>query len=200
MLFKREFHRGLVEGAVTLTFRLWSGRRVKPGGRYRCPPIGWLEVDAVDVVPLGAVTDADAQQAGFDDRTALVGMLRKTSRAPIEDETEVYRIELHYAGPDEETSAAMDPELTSEAAKELGARLQKMDRLSRHGAWTMQTLALIAERPRTAASQLALSIGRETRSFKADVRKLKKLGLTVSHEVGYEISPRGATFLSKLRT
>jgi hypothetical protein len=38
---------------------------------------------------------------------------------------------------------------------------------------------------------LARGLGRETRAFKADVRRLKELGLTVSLEVGYELSPRG---------
>jgi hypothetical protein len=36
-------------------------------------------------------------------------------------------------------------------------------------------------------------MGRETKPFKADVRKLKELGLTESLEVGYRLSPRGKT-------
>ena len=31
--------------------------------------------------------------------------------------------------------------------------------------------------------------------MKADIRKLKSLGLTISHDVGYELSPRGAAYL-----
>ncbi len=31
--------------------------------------------------------------------------------------------------------------------------------------------------------------------MKVDIRKLKALGLTISHEVGYELSPRGAAYL-----
>ena len=42
-------------------------------------------------------------------------------------------------------------------------------------------------------------LGRETLPFKVDVRKLKKLGLTQSFEVGYEISPRGRAFLAAAR-
>ena len=45
--------------------------------------------------------------------------------------------------------------------------------------------------------KLAKSIGRETEPFKIDVRKLKKLGLTQSFEVGYGLSPRGQAFLKK---
>ena len=62
--------------------------------------------------------------------------------------------------------------------------------------WTRETLRLIAKHPRIAASKLAAKVERETLPFKVDVRKLKKLGLTQSFEVGYEISPRGRAFLA----
>jgi hypothetical protein len=58
------------------------------------------------------------------------------------------------------------------------------------------TLLTIRRRPRVAASRLAKALGRETQPFKADVRKLKRLGLTVSYEVGYDLSPRGRAFLA----
>ena len=199
MLFKHEFHEGLNNGAITLTFRLWSTPRVKPGNRYRCPPIGWLEVDAVDRVVLGEVTNADAKRSGFADRAALVAFLRKSSRQTPLDDTGVFRVELHFAGVDTSRSFALDSELSPEEFDELRGRLERMDRLSRHGSWTAQTLELIEQHPRTAASRLAPRADRETRPFKADVRKLKNLGLTLSFEVGYEISPRGRAFLSMKR-
>ena len=46
------------------------------------------------------------------------------------------------------------------------------------------------------AADLAESFGRETQPFKTDVRKLKNLGLTISLEVGYRLSPRGAAYLA----
>jgi hypothetical protein len=73
-----------------------------------------------------------------------------------------------------------------------------MDKTAR-AAWTMQTLSLIEKHPQIAASKLAAKIGRETLPFKVDVRKLKKLGLTQSFEVGYEIAPRGRAFLDAVR-
>ena len=57
-------------------------------------------------------------------------------------------------------------------------------------------LALIAERPAVRAGDLAESLGRERLSFKADVRKLKNLGLTLSLEIGYRLSPRGEAYLA----
>ena len=37
-------------------------------------------------------------------------------------------------------------------------------------------------------------VGRETAPFKLDVRKLKNLGLTLSLDVGYRLSPRGQVY------
>jgi hypothetical protein len=71
-------------------------------------------------------------------------------------------------------------------------------RLDRLGGWTIPTLRLIGRRPRIAASRLAASLGRERDPFKIDVRKLKRLGLTQSFEVGYELSPRGRALLRAL--
>jgi hypothetical protein len=41
-------------------------------------------------------------------------------------------------------------------------------------------------------------LGRERLPFKADVRKLKALGLTISLDVGYRLSPRGEAVLRRL--
>lgn len=38
----------------------------------------------------------------------------------------------------------------------------------------------------------------EDRKFKPNVRKLKKLGLTISLDTGYRLSPRGEQLLGKL--
>ena len=64
------------------------------------------------------------------------------------------------------------------------------------GPWTAATLALIKEHPARRAPDLAEMVGRETKPFKLDVRKLKNLGLTKSLKIGYELSPRGAAYLS----
>ena len=59
------------------------------------------------------------------------------------------------------------------------------------GEWTYEYLQAIADHPGLRAPDLAESFGRETAPFKRDVRKLKELGLTISLEIGYELSPRG---------
>jgi hypothetical protein len=78
----------------------------------------------------------------------------------------------------------------------LRLRLARLDRASSHGSWTTEVLRAIAERPGVRAADLAASFGRETQPFKLDVRKLKNLGLTLSLEVGYRVSPRGEAYLA----
>jgi hypothetical protein len=56
---------------------------------------------------------------------------------------------------------------------------------------------LIRDQPGTRAAELAARASRARLSFKADVRKLKELGLTESLEVGYRLSPRGRAFLGR---
>jgi DNA-binding MarR family transcriptional regulator len=62
----------------------------------------------------------------------------------------------------------------------------------------MPVLRLIAERPGVVARDLAVALGRDRASFKADVRKLKELGLTESLQVGYRLSPRGRALLERM--
>jgi hypothetical protein len=191
LLFKKPFHEGLKSGAITITFRRWQKPHVKPRGRYRCHPIGVLEVDAIDVVPVKSITADDATRAGFATRDALVAYLAELG--PVEDATEVYRVELHHGGDGDRIELALEDELAEEDIATIRDKLARMDK---GGAWTAKTLALIDKHPRVAASKLAAKVGRETLPFKTDVRKLKKLGLTQSFEVGYEISPRGRAYLA----
>jgi hypothetical protein len=58
-------------------------------------------------------------------------------------------------------------------------------------------MELIRDQPFIAASKLAPQVGRELLPLKTDIRKLKALGLTISHEVGYELSPRGLALLQR---
>src|SRR5439155_7558120 len=87
---------------------------------------------------------------------------------------------------------ALDDQL---AATDVVAIRTRLARLDKPKPWTRRTLALIDQHPRVAASNLAKMVKRETQPFKIDVRKLKRLGLTQSFEVGYEISPRGRAYL-----
>lgn len=193
LLFKKPFHAGLKDGTITLTYRRWQKPHVRPGGRYRCHPIGVLEVDEVALVPVKSITAADAARAGFASREALVAYLGELG--PLTPSTPVYRVALHYGGDGDRVEIALETELGDDDVAEITGKLARMDKTA---PWTHATLRLIDEAPRTAASKLAAKVGRETLPFKADVVKLKKLGLTQSFEVGYEISPRGRAYLAKI--
>jgi hypothetical protein len=192
LLFKKAFHEGLTSGAITLTFRRWQKPHVRPGGRYRCHPIGVLEVDALAVVRVREITSEDARLAGFASRQALVDYLCELG--PMDDDTEIHRVVLHHGGDGDRVQLALEVDLAPDDVETIRAKLARMD-AGAGGAWTAQTLVLIEKFPQIAASKLAAKIGRETLPFKVDVRKLKKLGLTQSFEVGYEISPRGRAYL-----
>ena len=194
LLFKKPFHAGLVDGSIRLTFRRWDKPHVRAGGRYRCHPIGVLEVDDIRRVRVADITERDAKLAGFAQRAELVDYMRTVpGDDELSDDTEVFRVELHHGGDGDRVEVALDDKLSADDISAIAARLARMDRES---PWTRKTLQLIAKHPRVAASKLAAKLGRDTLPFKIDVRKLKKLGLTQSFEVGYELSPRGRAFLA----
>jgi hypothetical protein len=194
LLFKKPFWEGLTSGRITLTFRRWQKPHVRPGGRYRCHPIGVLEVDDVRLVPVRAIAEDDAARAGFASREALVAYLGELG--PLDASTQVYRVALHHGGDGDRIELALEDELDAEAVDTIKKKLARMDE---RGPWTKKTLALIEKNPRVAASKLAPKLGKETLDFKVLVRKLKKLGLTQSFEVGYEIAPRGRAYLAATR-
>lgn len=198
ILFEKRFHEGLTSGAITLTFRSWKMPRVKPGQRYRCHPIGVLEVDEVGVVKVGTITEDEARRAGFGSRAELVGYIGE--RTGGGDTKEVVRVRFHHAGDGDRVALALETDLDPAARAAIESALARFDERSSSGPWTKKTLALIGKNPRVAASKLATRLGRETKDFKADVVKLKRLGLTQSFEVGYEVSPRGRAFLEEQRT
>jgi hypothetical protein len=173
-----------------MAFRRWKRPTVKTGGRLRTP-MGELAIDAVERIEPGQITEVDVRRAGFADRDSLLASLRP--------EGDLYRIAFHVRGPDPRVALRERGDLTGDERDEIARRLARMDARSTHGPWTTQTLTLIADRPATLAADLAAEMGRERLPFKADVRKLKELGLTESLEKGYRLSPRGRAFLDPLR-
>jgi hypothetical protein len=190
MLIPVRFRDAIASGAVTLTFRRWRRPQVVAGNTYRTAA-GRIVVDAIDVVDPARITHADAKRAGFATREEVVAALRGDPGLPT------YRIRFRPApGPDPRAELAATADLSAEDVAELRHRLDRLDRASSHGRWTADVLQTIAERPAVRAADLAASFGRATQPFKLDVRKLKNLGLTLSLEVGYRLSPRGEAYLA----
>lgn len=191
MLFPRDALEGLRAGSVTLAFRRWRRARVVPGTRLRTP-VGVVEVLDVKVVSPSAITNGDARRAGSASRAVLLDAL------DARGEGEVHRIELRWAGPDPRIELRERAELSNEELADVTRRLERLDAASRRGPWTRTVLELIRDRPAVRAPDLASGLGRETQSFKRDVRKLKELGLTESLDVGYRLAPRGRAVLERL--
>jgi hypothetical protein len=148
-----------------------------------------LAIESVEVLEESAVSDTDARRAGFGNRAEVLE--RCAGRAG-----DLYRIGFHLAGPDPRVELRERADMGAAERAEIDARLARLDAASRRGPWTAAVLGLIAERPATRAPDLAVEHGQETAPFKADVRKLKELGLTESLERGYRLSPRGRAYLS----
>jgi hypothetical protein len=198
MLFRTQDVERIERGEVTATIRAWSRPQAKAGGRYRVGA-GEIEVTSVAALRLGDVTPGDLARAGFEDRAALAEALRRPKAAVPGPDAEVYRVEFvyHPTRPEDPREVlGRDAGLDAADVEALRGRLARMD----GGApWTLATLRLIAERPGTRAADLAATLGKhDVPHFKADVRRLKALGLTRSLEVGYELSARGRALVEAL--
>ena len=191
MLIKNVVLERIRSGEIDTLFRRQKRPTVKTGGSLRTQS-GMLDIVRVDAIELGDINLSDARRAGFDTTEQLVAEL---TRKPDGD---FYRVRVRVGGVDPRVVLR---ERATVTAEELAAIRQRLDRLDSHsgrGVWTRQFLTIISERPHVRAPDLAASIGWETKPFKANVAKLKGLGLTISHSPGYELSPRGRAVLAAL--
>jgi hypothetical protein len=193
MLFKAQFHAGIVSGSITRTFRRWKRLQVVPGNRYR-QPFGEVEVVSAGKVDERSITARDARLAGYDSRDDLLSEL---ARYP---EGTLYRIDFRFAGADRRIALRKKDDLSKEDIDALVKRLTRLDKASSHGPWTRQALELIDRKPAVVSTVLAAEMGIDRPVFKLDIRKLKESGLTESLEVGYRLSPRGKRLLAHLRS
>ncbi len=188
MMFQRRFHGPIERGEITSSVRIWKRPHVKAGGRYRLGS-GEIEVTGVREIAMDDITPALARRSGF----ASVVDLMKTAKHGSGER--VFVVDFRYLGQRLPDPLPLDDALGTGAVADLSQRLERMDRRAAAGPWTWQTLRLIAAEPGLRAGDLALELDRPRDQFKRDVRKLKALGLTLSLETGYELSPRGRALL-----
>jgi hypothetical protein len=190
MIFKTNHLLGIKSGKITLAFRKWEKPGVKPGSTMR-NEMGVIEVEDVNQVTLAAITEADAVSSGYDTRDELIKALNKVEKGKI------FRIRLKYQSADPRIQLREQGSLTDEEFEKLRKRLARLDQ-AEGGPWTMKYLKLIQKYPERRAGDLADMIKMERLAFKLNVRKLKNLGLTISHEVGYSVSPLGEWVMRRL--
>jgi hypothetical protein len=190
MLFKRDVLDGIVAGRITVAFRRWVRPSVRAGTTLRTAA-GVVRITGIAAVSQAAITSADAKQAGFPSRAKLLDSLAGRDGT-------LYRIDLEYEGAD----GRLALRTATPSGPEMDHVLRRLARLdaARSSPWTARVLALIEAHEATRAADLASRVGRETRLFKADVRKLKDIGLTESLAVGYRLSPRGKAVLRRLQS
>lgn len=189
MRFTKPFWDGIADGSTTVAFRAWKSPTVVAGRPYRTAG-GRIEVLSVKVVETGAITEADAAKAGYRSVAEVLEQLHAG------DDRRVFRVAFRLIDdPDPREILANQSSLSRDEVEEISARLARFDKAARSGPWTARTLHLIADHPARRAPDLAEMVGRETKPFKLDVRKLKNLGLTISLKIGYELSPRGRAYL-----
>ena len=194
MLFAGSDRDGVAEGRITTAYRRWSEARVVEGRIYRTNA-GRIEIESVRQVNPDLIADNDADVIAADRQNAKD--VRRRLRG--NEDWPTFLVKFHLVeGPDPREELAASADFSPEELEDLKARLANLDELSRHGAWTTDTLRLIQSKPAVRAGDLAADLNRETPAFKLDVRKLKNLGLTYSLETGYELSPRGAAYLATL--
>jgi hypothetical protein len=193
VLFERRLREGIHEGRVVLTFRRWNRCQVVAGHRYRTRS-DIIEVDAVDLVTPQDIDARQASEAGYATVKELVADLRGDEKTPL------YRVRFHRVDePDRRDELAAQSELTGRELAALTAQLTRMDKSGSHGPWTTAVLTQIADHPATVSTVLASTLGWERQDFKLHVRRLKQLGLTISLDVGYRLSPRGEAYLQHLQ-
>ena len=180
MLFKRAILAKVRAGEVSVAFRRWRKPSVK-AGRFLATSIGRLAIDEVRPVREADITEAAARLAGEASRADLMAALAK-------GKGEVHRIAFHLAGEDPRVALRGDDQLSAADRAALEKRLARMDG---NAPWTKLTLDLIAAHPGRRAGDLAPMAGLERLEFKARVRRLKALGLTISLKTGYRLSSRG---------
>ena len=189
MLIEKRRWAGIQDGSITVLFRRWRNRQATAGKTYRTAA-GRIAVDHMDLVAEDDIREEDARAAGYASAEEAIADLRGAPDDPLY----LLRIRL-VNGPDPRDELAQSSDLDGADRAALDAKLARMDAASRDGPWTEATLRLIERRPATRAQDLADAVGRDRVRFKADVRKLKNLGLTISLETGYRLSPRGAAYL-----
>jgi hypothetical protein len=189
MQFEARLRQGIADGTITVAFRRWKRPQVVAGHRYRTGS-GLADCVAIEEIALSSITAADARRAGYASRRAAIDDLQGRGEAPV------YRVEFRAVDDvDPRTALAATVALSGDDVATIDARLDRFDASSSFGPWTAATLDAIAREPGRRAPDLAAAFGRETLPFKRDVRKLKELGLTLSLEVGYRLSPRGEAYL-----
>ncbi|MBS0026475.1 ASCH domain-containing protein [Chitinophaga sp. 22321] len=190
MLFKQIHLDGIKTGEISLAFRKWKKLSVKANSQVKTA-IGVVQIGRVEMVKSGDITRKDAAAAGYAQPEELMKLLATIS------EGDIYKIAVRYHAEDPRIALREQVVLSDEAFELLSTQLARLDQYSKEGKWTITVLTTIRDYPKLRAADIAVKTGREKQWLKLNIRKLKNLGLTISHDTGYTLSPLGALFLNR---
>lgn len=185
MLFRTKDLEAILAGEITTAFRRWKKPGAKAGTEVRSQ-LGMVAIDTVEAIDPTTLSEADARAANYPSLAALQAMFDA-------QEGVCYRIRLRPGGADPRDALRQNAD-----PAELEKIRRKLEKLDAEAPWTAATLRVIAEHPAVVSTKLAELLGRERFALKDDIRKLKALGLTISLDVGYRLSPRGEAYLRTL--
>ena len=182
---------GIKSGAITLAFRKWQKVSVKSGSLLHTS-VGLLEIGRIEAVSENDITDKDAVKAVSTDKSQLLRSFTRNSTGTI------FKISVRYHSADPRIELREQTALSEQQFEDMKGKLECLDRGSKQGYWTEKILLTIKDNPNLHALGIARLTGFEKEWLKLNIRKLKNLGLTISHNVGYELSPLGNEYLNKL--
>lgn len=191
MLFKEVHLQGIKSGEITLAFRKWQKISIKSGSLLNTS-VGLVEISEIEAISENDITDKDAVQAGFTDKKQLLKSFKHNGTGTI------FKISVRYHSADPRIKLREQTELSRQQFEDLQGRLERLDLYSKQGHWTEKILLTIKDNPNLHAIGIAKLTGFQKEWLKLNIRKLKNLGLTISHNVGYELSPLGREYLDKL--
>lgn len=191
MLFKEIHIQGIKSGTISLAFRKWEKASVKRGSIVKTA-IGLIEIVGITTINEDKITSNDVLRAGFQNKEQLLKSLRQNNKGSI------YKIAVRYYAEDPRIELREQTILSNKEYLELKEKLARLDKHSRQGHWTGSVLLTIRDNPHRKAIEISKLTNLEKEWLKLNIRKLKNLGLTISHHVGYELSPLGKTFIEKL--
>lgn len=194
MIFRNEFLRMIQSGRVKVAFRQWKRLSICEGKTLRTK-IGVIRFKKVQEIEVSRISNKDAKLAGY---TSLNDLMDDLSGVGS-----VYKISFELIGPDPRVELRSKTKFSAVEADQIIRQLRKMDTRGRVKWWIVPVLEQINSKQKN-SSQISNELGLEQANLKLKIRKLKDLGLTMSFNAGYGISPRGRkvlrlykTFLSK---
>ena len=190
MIFKLHQLKGIKSGEIIYAFRRWDKPNVKKGSTMKTA-VGVIRVSDVEPITENSITKLDATKAGYESVSLLLKDLNKVTSGSV------YRVKLKYESEDPRIELREKTDLSDEEFIKLMAKLDRFDKT--RGPWVLIVMKLIKRYPERRAGDLAEIMKMDKLDFKVNVRKLKNLGLTISHEIGYSLSPLGDIALEKLQ-